>query len=154
MTPRVVVAGIGSDLRRDDGVGPAVVERVQHLGPGADCALWSGPSPLDLLGLWGGAELALVVDATCDGLQPGTVRVVELDADVGTDAAQGTSSTHGIGLVTVLRLGRALGQVPRRVVLVGVEGTDFGSGPGLSPAVAAAVEGAATRVLELSAGAR
>lgn len=153
MTPRVVVAGIGSDLRRDDGVGPAVVERVRHLGPGTDCALWSGPSPVDLLGLWGDAELALVVDATCDGLQPGTVRVVELD-HAGTAAVQGSSSTHGFGLATVLRLGGVLGQVPRRVVLVGVEGGDFGPGFGLSPAVEAAVEGAAARVLELSAGVR
>ncbi len=61
----------------------------------------------------------------------------------------GTTSTHGIGLPGVLRLAQALDQAPARVVVVGIEGEDFGRGTGLSPAVHAAVPVAVASVVEL-----
>ena len=59
------------------------------------------------------------------------------------------ASTHGIGLAGVLRLAQAVGNAPRRVVLVGIEGEDFGQGIGLSPAVAKALPEAVSKVLHL-----
>ena len=92
----------------------------------------------------------MVVDATRSGTPPGTVRVFDLDADVaGAPGPTAPASTHGIGVVGVLRLARAVGTAPARVLAVGIEGVDFGQGVGLSPAVARAVPVAARRVLEL-----
>jgi hydrogenase maturation protease len=108
--------------------------------------------PLDLLGVWDGAELAVVVDAVRSGAAPGTVHVVELDYGPGADTPahrEATGSTHGIGLASVLRLSRAVGHAPERVVVVGVEGEDFGRGTGLSPAVDAALAEAVRRVVDL-----
>ncbi|MGP8060437.1 MAG: hydrogenase maturation protease [Acidimicrobiales bacterium] len=151
--PRVVVAGMGSEYRRDDGAGPAVAEEVTrlvigvtNLGPLAD--------PLDLLGLWDGAALAVVVDAVRSGAEPGTVRLIDLDDAPGDAAGAGPTSTHGISLAGTLRLARAVGNPPRRVVVVGVEGEDFSQGLGLSPAVERAVPGAARTVAELIGGQR
>ncbi len=157
-TARVVVAGMGSEHRRDDGAGPLVARRaLEELGAGRDV----GPlvDPLDLLGRWDGAELVVVVDAVRSGAAPGTIRLVELDTGASTGGfdrqagtARGgsaTTSTHGIGLAGVLRLARAVGQAPGRVVMVGIEGDDFGRGTGLSPAVAAAVPRAVRHVVEL-----
>ncbi len=148
---RVVVVGMGSEYRRDDGAGPAVADRVA-----ARCAGVAGlgpiAEPLDLLGLWDGADLAVVVDAVRSGAAPGTVRLIELVDPTGVapdgDPA-GTTSTHGIGLAGVLRLARAVGTAPARVVVVGIEGDDFGQGVGLSPAVGRAVPLAAHQVMEL-----
>jgi hydrogenase maturation protease len=153
LTPRrVVVVGMGSEYRRDDGAGPAVADLVTreaggvtNLGPIAD--------PLDLLGLWDDADLAIVVDAVRTGAEPGTVRLIELGTGPPADPEDPTppagSSTHGIGLAGVLRLARAIGRAPRRVVVVGIEGGDFGQGEGLSPAVARALPHAARHVTEL-----
>ena len=156
---RAVVIGMGSEYRRDDGAGPAVADQVArsgadvtHLGPVAE--------PLDLLGLWDGADLAIVADAVRSGAEPGTVRLIELAevADLATGSAgppagsggpAGTTSTHGIGLTGALRLARAVGSAPRRVVVVGIEGSDFGQGVGLSPDVERAVPHAVEHVLEL-----
>lgn len=151
MTPAVVVAGIGSEWRGDDGVGPAVVGRVAaRLAPDRRAGLrLLGPlgDPLDLLGLWDDAALAVVVDATRSGLAAGTVHQVALD---GSDPpAAATTSSHGIGLAGVLRIARAVGRAPQRTVVIGVEGASFARGAGLTPAVAAAVEPAATAVLAL-----
>jgi hydrogenase maturation protease len=158
---RVLVAGIGSEYRGDDGVGVAVVRRVEYLQSGtgsqAGAAATIAPlsDPLDLLGRWDGTDLAIVVDATRSGEPAGTVRTRRLEtpdpASIGSSSARLNSraSTHGLGLDDVLRLARSLGSAPARVVLVGVEGSDFGLGAELSPAVAAAVQEAADAVLEM-----
>lgn len=147
-TGRVVVSGLGSELRGDDGVGPAV------LGALADedalaASVRAVADPLSLLDDWDCCELSVVVDAMRSGVRPGTVLVVPLVPAAADGSGPGPSapaSTHALGLVTVLALARALGRLPRRVVLVGVEGERFALGHGLSPAVARAVPIAAARV--------
>jgi len=149
----VVVAGLGSEFRRDDGVGSVVAERAvteaasaRDVGPIGD--------PLDLLGVWNNADLVVIVDAVASGAPPGQVRVLEMDVarlsahDDGA-AVPAPQSTHGIGLAGVLRLARALGQAPARLVVVGIEGERFDLGRGLSPSVQAAVPEAVRRVVEL-----
>ena len=143
--PRIVVAGLGSEYRRDDGAGPVIAARVaveasatRDIGPIVD--------PLDLLGRWDGADLAVVIDALRSGSVPGTVRVVDLTAD---RARSGTTSTHGISLSGALHLAHAIDQAPARVIVVGVEGADFGKGTGFSPAVDAVIPKAVGVVLDL-----
>jgi len=150
--PVVIVAGLGNEFRHDDGVGPVVAARcagtvasVREVGPLGD--------PLDLLGQWDGADLAVVVDAVRSGAPAGTVSVLELtgggDGGGHREGPRDATSTHGIGLARVVRLARILGQAPARVAVVGIEGLDFGRGRGLSPAVAAAVGAAVDRVVAL-----
>jgi len=72
---RAVVVGLGNAYRGDDGVGPAVAALVARTltrsdGTGTSAAdgltvdvLAGLPDPMDLLGRWDDAELAVVVDA-------------------------------------------------------------------------------------------
>jgi len=136
-----------------------VAEQVARSGAGVT-RLGPVAEPLDLLGLWDGADLAIVADAVRSGADPGTVQLIEL-AEVadrwpgsggpsqGSAGPAGTTSTHGIGLTGALRLARAVGSAPRRVVVVGIEGSDFSQGVGLSPDVERAVPHAVDHVLEL-----
>jgi len=156
VSARVVVAGIGNELRGDDGVGPEVARRVSattgSLGDGRQIEqLGPFASPLELLGNWDGAELAVVVDAVHAEAEPGALIVTEIDTRAAHDdrGGLGGASTHGIGLAGVLRMARALGEAPRRVVLVGVVGEDFGVGCGLSLATRSAVERARHAVLAI-----
>ena len=50
------------------------------------------------------------------------------------------SSTHAFGVGDAVELARALGRLPERVVVYGIEGADFTAGAGLSTQVAAAVQ--------------
>jgi len=146
----VVVAALGCEFRRDDGVGTAVLQQVR-LDSDRTAVLATMAAPLDLLDLWDGAGLAVVVDALGVG-EPGTVLAVELGGDLFPEAigarAPGTSS-HGFGAVEALRLAHVRGTAPRRAVLVGIVGADFALGVGLSPPVAAAVDRAARLVEQL-----
>jgi hydrogenase maturation protease len=149
---RVVVAALGNEYRRDDAAGPAAVSMVVQQCPGVTMV---GPldDPFDLLGLWDGALLAVVVDAVSSGSPPGTVQVVELDPTAPVPArergASGTNSTHGIGLAGIYRLARAIERAPSRLVAVGIEGSDFAQGVGLSDGVEEGVEHAARHVVEM-----
>ena len=162
-----MVASVGNELRRDDGAGPAVLAEL--LDRPVCSSVWCGRlgSPFDLLGLWDGAQLAVVVDAVRAGGTPGEVHVVELvglgtshgsDPEVDPGVATGTGaavlapasvSSHGTGLVEVLRLARSLGTAPARVMLVGIAGSDFGHGAGLSEPVRRGVGEAAEAVAGL-----
>jgi hydrogenase maturation protease len=148
----VVVAGLGSSYRRDDAVGPLVAALAVAQ---CDGAIDVGPieDPLDLLTRWDGAALAVVVDAVRSAGDVGRVWTLELSSAEDPSGASprlgAPTSSHGIGLAGVLRLARAIGRAPRRVVVVAVEGKDFTHGEGLSPAVAASVPDAVRRITEL-----
>jgi hydrogenase maturation protease len=141
----IVVAGIGNRYRGDDGVGPAVAALVAENSGAIDIGPIS--EPLELLGRFGDASLAVLVDATRSGSSPGTIRLV--DVDEVDDSAP--TSTHALGLRRVCRLASALGVAARRVVVVGIEGEDFSDGDHLSAPVAAAVPLAALQVCALIA---
>ena len=137
--------GVGNRYRRDDGVGPAVAERLRGRGD-VDVATCE-QEPSRLLDAWAGADLALVVDAVSSGAKPGTVH--RFDATrraVPSSVFRG--STHALGVGEVIELARALGRLPGRVLVYGVEGGEFAAGDGLSPAVAAAVEPLAAELME------
>jgi hydrogenase maturation protease len=155
---RIAVVGLGNELRRDDGVGPAVASRVLQVAGtrwGPTVSVTSVRDPLELLGQWDLVELGVVVDATCSAAPAGSISVSWLDLhDLGTGSPfrehdHCVASTHAIGLDGVWRLSNALGQAPLRTVLLGVEGEGFGDGWGLSRPVASSVDEAVSTVVKI-----
>ena len=100
---RVVVVGMGSEWRRDDGVGMRVATLVAGNADGdafANCQVVTQlGDPVDLLSHWDGADLAVVVDATRSGLAPGTVSLIELDQE-GSELGIETRGEQGAGART------------------------------------------------------
>jgi hydrogenase maturation protease len=145
MAARVI--GIGEPAAGDDAVGLAVAQAVQAIGLPPGVEVHGVRDPLAILPLLDGAEVVILVDALADG-PPG--RVVELCPGAIGDHGGRALSSHGLGLRQVLELATELGAGRRRpdVRIVAVTiATPVGSGPGLSPAVAAAVPEAAQRAL-------
>ena len=148
---RRVVVGVGNALRGDDAVGIAVAERLRDRVPTDVDVVECEQEPTRLLDAWGGADLAVVVDACASGGAPGTVHRFDV-SDHSLPARVFRSSTHAFGVGDAVELARALGLLPGRLVVYGVEGEDFASGAGLSRSVASAVGGVADAVVgELAA---
>jgi hydrogenase maturation protease len=158
MTPdervRRVVVGVGNEYRRDDGFGPSVVARLAQLRQAdttlstVDLAVSDG-EPSRLIDLWTGADLTVVVDAIRDGSDHGGHRYELVLDEIGGLADDRTASSHGISLGSTVELARALGRLPRRLVVLAVSGREFGFGTGLTPEVAAAVDPVVARVRDL-----
>ena len=143
----VVVIGVGNEFRRDDGAGPAVVERLRELTlPGVGLVLTDG-EPTRLIEAWTGAALALVVDAV-RGQPPHPGRVHRLVMDRPGAGAARTASSHGLGLGDAVALALALDRMPGRLIMHAIEAADLTQGTGLTPAVDLAVGLVAAAILE------
>ena len=141
-----VVIGIGNPMRRDDGVGPAVVAALADHVPGTRLVVTDG-EPTTLLEAWRDAQLAVVIDAIrAADLPPGTIRRVAV-----ADAVR-VAGSHDFGLAQTLRLSAALDRSPRRLVVYGVQVADVGFGVGLSAPVREAVPELRRRIVADVAG--
>lgn len=147
----IVVVGVGNVWAGDDAAGVLVARMVRDRAAGAVTVVEHEGEPTALLDRWEGARLAIVVDATLGGGPPGAVRVLEATHAPLPASFTGTS-THAFGLGGAIELARALGRLPERLVVVGIEGGGFEAGAQPGPAVAAALERAAERVLALASG--
>jgi hydrogenase maturation protease len=148
MTAKVVVMGLGSPYRRDDGVGPVVAAAVQRRDVDGVRVLTGMADPVALLDAWADVPLAVVVDAAVGPASPpGRV----LRCTPGQLDRAGRFCSHGLDVANVLALGRELGRVPLRLSVIAVGVADTRPGVGLTSAVAAAVPIAVAAVLaELS----
>jgi len=99
-----------------------------------------------LLESWQDADAVILIDAVRSGAKPGTIH--RLDANAQPVAKKFFRfSTHAFGLAEAVELARALGRLPPRLIVYGVEGKSFEAGVGLSPEVEGAVDVVAERVL-------
>jgi hydrogenase maturation protease len=102
--------------------------------------------PAGLLDLWDGADLAVVVDAVRSPHgTAGQLYRVEVNAETAVMPASAVSS-HSIGPGEAVELARALGRLPRRLVIYGVEGCTFAPGRHLSSEVEASIAVAVDRI--------
>lgn len=162
---RVLIAGMGNVLTRDDGFGVRVAERLQA---------WWRPVPPGVriveVGIGGihlvqelmdGYDALVVIDAIDRGLEPGSVLLVEPEvrdpstwADAERDAI--LAETHYAVPGRALMVARALGVLPARVYIAGCQPGDLELGLEMSEVVSGAVDRCAAlvrRVVErLSAG--
>jgi hydrogenase maturation protease len=148
-----LVIGLGNEARGDDALGRIAARALaaRLAGRGDVRVLEAEGDAAGLLDALAGAERVLVIDALSSDAAPGTLH--RLDALAGPlPASLRSPSTHGLGLAHAIELGRVLGRLPRRLVVLGVEAARFDPGAPLSDPVAAALvpllERALAEVLE------
>ncbi len=145
--PRITVLGVGNILLSDEGVGVRVVERLnqQYRFPDNVQLLDGGVLGMRLMGVIGGTDVLIVVDAVKNKGVPGTLyRLADEEVPRRVLAKQ---SMHQMDLPEVLALCSAIDQNPSTVV-VGVEPEDITTMEvALTPTIAAKVDDLADMVL-------
>ncbi len=133
--------GVGSDLRGDDGVGPALTQIIRDRAAAAGIVAREHPGdPLGLLAAWHGRAGVVIVDAMdCAGAEPGAVRRLDARRDPLPRQINGRASTHATSIAEAAELARALHRLPPRLLVYGVQGAGFEIGAGLSSPVRAAL---------------
>lgn len=142
---KTVVIGVGNPYRLDDGVGPVVIDLLREADlPGVVLAESDGEVS-QLLNLWTGADLAVVVDAVrVRDAAPGRVHRHELTELSRPGASSATS--HAIDLGEAVALARALDRLPGTLVFYAVEVERTGFGHGLTEPVQAAARSLASSI--------
>lgn len=138
--PSVAVIGIGNNLRGDDAAGLEIARRLRgsELPVGVSVHEHEGDG-VSLLELWDAADVALVLDTVRSGAAPGTIHRIDASSTPVPMSLQRTSS-HAVGVAEAIELARALGRLPPRVIVYGIEGAHFEAGEQLSKNVAAALD--------------
>lgn len=145
------VVGVGNPTMGDDGVGRAVVERLDSLASDGDAAVdavFTGTTGFFALEAMDGTDRAVLVDAVDVDGPPGSVHRFRLDR-TGIDGSGGAVpevTLHDVSFRDALRSCRSAYDLPERVVLVGVVPAEVTGRLGLSEAVSAAVPTATAAV--------
>jgi hydrogenase maturation protease len=137
---KVLVMGVGSILMTDEGIGIRAVEELQrrYRFPGNVEILDGGTSGIELLSYISGKDYLIIIDAIKGGSTPGTVLKVE-----GEDVpAQFRTriSPHQLGISDLLAAAMLTGEMPKQLVLFGIEPRDIVFGIGLSGEVKEGLE--------------
>ena len=154
---RILIAGMGNVLRRDDGFGVAVAQRLmqQTQWPAAIKVIEVGIGGIHLVQeLMAGYDVLIVIDAMERAAAAGTVHVLEVDVPDLSDWPERAredflADMHYATPAKALILARALGVLPARTFLVGCQPAEVNElGIGLS----STVEDAISPTLEAIAG--
>lgn len=148
---RVLVAGVGNLFLGDDGFGPEVARRLARRDdlPDGVTVVDYGVGGIHLAyDVLDGCEALIFVDATPRGNPPGSLVVLEVEADVAAQPVQ--IDSHAMVPEAVLGAVVNLGGEPPRTFVVGCEPDDTNERMGLSEAVEAAVDPAVEEVWELT----
>jgi hydrogenase maturation protease len=156
-TPRVLVAGMGSELRSDDAFGLFVVRRMIEAGPPEGVEVFeAGTAGIGLVQqLFDGYACLILVDAVERDREPGSLFVLEpevpeIERFSDGDRSELLSDMHYTVPSRVLTLAKALKILPSRVLIVGCQPGDLDLGMDLSEPVARAVDDAVELVEQIA----
>ena len=121
MSPAGSPSSASATLRGDDAAGLLVARSLRGRLPDGVRLLEHEGEPTALLDVWDGLDAAIVVDAVSGASHAGTVHRLELTSGP-LPATLATHSTHAFNLAAAIELGRVLDRMPRRLVLIGIEG--------------------------------
>lgn len=125
---KVLVAGMGNELRGDDGFGVALARLLGERDLGAEVTVREyGIGGIHLVQeLLSGYDALLLVDAVQRGSEPGTIHLLEpevrsLDELTDSERRDFLADVHWADPGRALMLAKALGVLPARVLIVGCQ---------------------------------
>ncbi|AUX10044.1 hydrogenase maturation protease [Halalkaliarchaeum desulfuricum] len=125
------VIGLGNPFRRDDGVGPELIERLQNRNlPNTD-VIDIGDHPFQLIHVVKDYEAVLIVDAVDFGGKPGSFKVFD---PAKTDTNQQLRSSHKTDVFELLEVSDTIGE-PTKVRIFGIQPKSFELSEEFSPEI-------------------
>ncbi len=124
---KLLLLGVGNRHRSDDGAGPYVAERLadnEELKKIGVDLFSHGGEGASLIYLWEGMDKVVVVDAMKSGRRPGFVQRFEAHKEK-LQTGMFRYSSHLFGLAEAVETARALGRLPKEMIVYGIEGKVF-----------------------------
>jgi hydrogenase maturation protease len=152
---RALVVGLGNLLRTDDGVGFAVVERLDTdprltavRESGRLRVFWAQQLTPELAADFSAVDVVVLVDADTE-LAPGEVQARRVDAAAAAPGSAGPGMTHHVDAASLAAMARDLYGAAPKVWVVGVGPDSLEVGEALTPVVSAAVPRAVESAVQL-----
>jgi hydrogenase maturation protease len=133
-----LVIGIGNEFRGDDGVGLFIARQLGRKFCLDAPVVESRGEGTELMSLWLGYDLVVLVDAVHSDSAPGKIFRFEVPGSAIPKALFPRHSTHAFGVLEAIELGKTLGNLPSRMIIYGIEGGTFDEGVEISSEVLSA----------------
>jgi len=131
---KIGVIGIGNPLRKDDGIGIVLLEKLVEIKddlPDDIEYIDGGTSGMNLLHLFARFDIVVFVDAVNFGGEIGESKLFNSE-DVISKNIQIITSTHGFDILKIIQLSKELGENPDEIFIFGVQPQNITSGTRLS----------------------
>jgi len=145
--PGLLVIGIGNSFRGDDAAGLLAARLLKDLETDNTAIVEHSGEGASLMEIWKGADVVILIDAVSSGHPPGTIHRLDPIHNP-LPAKMFQSSTHAFSLPQAIEMARALAQLPPRLLVFGIEGSNFRPGATLSPEVSDALPEVGRQVRE------
>ena len=147
---KIIVVGVGNSLLSDEGVGPKAVEYLNKMGLPERVKIFdAGVSLQSVLSLAEGFDKMIVIDAVKGGGSPGTIYRFTLE-----ELEQGKTgnisfklSLHEMDVPRAVAMERLIAELPKEIVVIGMEPQSLEPGEKLSDAVEQKIEQLIEKVL-------
>jgi len=146
VTARLLI-GVGNPGRGDDGAGRAVARQLAARNESGLAVRECSGEATSLMDEWSSFDDVVVVDACRGAGPPGSIHRFGPD-ELDRIAMLRHASTHSLGVAAAIGLARALGALPRRLVIYAIEARHSLDGERLSPEVDRAVDRVVASVLQ------
>ena len=145
--PSIIVIGLGNKYRRDDGVGLYVAEQIRMLQLRGVHVVEGVSDGAALIRIWSEADRVFVVDCAVSGQVAGYIYRFDAIEEAIPEDVFYKFSTHAISVSEAVELAKTLGEIPKSLVVYGIEGKDFSSGEGFTPAVKSSADSVAIQIV-------
>lgn len=135
------IIGLGNPLRHDDGIGLALLDFIQRHKKefeGEITLVDGGAGGMKLLHQLARFNIVLLIDAVDFKGKPGDTRLFTTE-QIQSEKTPITLSTHDSDFLNVISLSRELHELPKTLVLFGIQPYDLSYGAGLSDLLASAL---------------
>ncbi len=142
-----VLIGIGNILLSDEGVGIHIIRQLRNDDISQLVEIHEiGTSSFELLNVIDGNSHVIIVDAARMNEKPGTVKKIDLVIEDDSSRLPQFTSLHQLDLISTLKMAKGVIDLPKKIVLIGIEPSSLEAGTELSKLVEAAIPKAISEI--------
>jgi hydrogenase maturation protease len=142
-----VIIGVGNEFRGDDAAGIQAARRLAALKLPNFCVIEQSGEGADLIDAFENAACVYVIDAVSSQGLAGSIYRFEAH-EKSLPARYFGVSSHAFGVAEAIEIARSLDRLPPKLVVYGIEGSNFETGSSLNPVVEQAVENVIRKLLQ------
>lgn len=145
-----VLIGVGNILLSDEGVGIHIVRQLRNRNISKLVEIHEiGTSSFELLNVIEGNSHVIIVDAVRMEKKAGTVKKIDLIIEDDISALPQVTSLHQLDLISTLKMAKGAIDLPKKMILIGIEPYSLEVGTELSKIVEAAIPKAISEIMKV-----
>ncbi|WP_455281977.1 hydrogenase maturation protease [[Eubacterium] cellulosolvens] len=144
-----IVIGVGNELLSDEGIGIHIVRELKKRAISKLIEIHEvGTSSFELLNIIEGRLRVIIVDAVRMDETAGTVKNIDLLIDGDVSLPPQFTSLHQMDLISTLKMAKGAIDLPKKIVLIGIEPSSLETGMELSEYVKGSVPKAISEIIK------